>query len=365
MTNSPNINFTSNLNSPFIKSNDIDSLLITRSAIPTVTSARMDPSRALPLPIPTQIYSPYNDTPYQPSSDLLPLQHNNFNFQSTPNQHNYIYNNTYNYQGMNSLFQKAKSIYGYQYPGFKVNEAKQSTDSRLFPPLAGQNNYSPTRSASVPAESLNESDVDKPSSPDTGSASPIVNSEEPTLSIASSLSSQTNSVKPEMLSTKPMVITTNWKDENTICYQVEANGISVVRRADNDMINGTKLLNVTKMTRGRRDGILKAEKTRKVVKMGTLNLKGVWIPFDRAYCIARREKILDKLYPLFVKNIKAILDKNSTKYFKHYYISKNIKNPSSQLIGKQSRLKKSQSKKNVSKSNSYKRHSLSKRKMSV
>lgn len=34
----------------------------------------------------------------------------------------------------------------------------------------------------------------------------------------------------------------------------------MVRRADNDMVNGTKLLNVTKMTRGRRDGILKAEK---------------------------------------------------------------------------------------------------------
>lgn len=41
-----------------------------------------------------------------------------------------------------------------------------------------------------------------------------------------------------------------WEDENTICYQVEAKGISVVRRADNNMINGTKLLNVTKMTRG-------------------------------------------------------------------------------------------------------------------
>jgi len=42
------------------------------------------------------------------------------------------------------------------------------------------------------------------------------------------------------------------------------------------MINGTKLLNVAGMTRGRRDGILKSEKTRHVVKIGPMHLKGVW-----------------------------------------------------------------------------------------
>ncbi len=47
-------------------------------------------------------------------------------------------------------------------------------------------------------------------------------------------------------------------------------------RADNHMINGTKLLNVAGMTRGRRDGILKSEKTRHVVKIGPMHLKGVW-----------------------------------------------------------------------------------------
>ncbi len=36
------------------------------------------------------------------------------------------------------------------------------------------------------------------------------------------------------------------------------------------MINGTKLLNVAGMTRGRRDGILKSEKTRHVVKIGPM-----------------------------------------------------------------------------------------------
>ena len=107
---------------------------------------------------------------------------------------------------------------------------------------------------------------------------------------------------------KPRVITTMWEDENTICYEVEANGISVVRRADNNMINGTKLLNVTKMTRGRRDGILRSEKVREVVKIGSMHLKGVWIPFERAYILAQREQILDHLYPLFVKDIESIVD---------------------------------------------------------
>ncbi|SMN17760.1 similar to Saccharomyces cerevisiae YMR016C SOK2 Nuclear protein that plays a regulatory role in the cyclic AMP (cAMP)-dependent protein kinase (PKA) signal transduction pathway [Maudiozyma saulgeensis] len=110
---------------------------------------------------------------------------------------------------------------------------------------------------------------------------------------------------------KPRMITTMWEDEKTLCYQVEANGVSVVRRADNDMINGTKLLNVTKMTRGRRDGILRGEKVRNVVKIGSMHLKGVWIPFERAYLIAQKEKIVDLLYPLFVKDIKAFLKQSS------------------------------------------------------
>ena len=49
-----------------------------------------------------------------------------------------------------------------------------------------------------------------------------------------------------------------------------------MRLTDNHMINGTKLLNVAGMTRGRRDGILKSEKTRHVVKIGPMHLKGVW-----------------------------------------------------------------------------------------
>lgn len=116
------------------------------------------------------------------------------------------------------------------------------------------------------------------------------------------------------------------------------------------MVNGTKLLNVAGMTRGRRDGILKSEKQKHVVKIGPMHLKGVWyvsspssphfefppskskphhkqtsqpitqypnhdsnissqsrIPFERALEFANREKITEMLYPLFVHNIGALL----------------------------------------------------------
>ncbi|KAL8947479.1 MAG: hypothetical protein Q9222_006244 [Ikaeria aurantiellina] len=75
---------------------------------------------------------------------------------------------------------------------------------------------------------------------------------------------------------KPRVTATLWEDEGSMCFQVEAKGVCVARRDDNHMINGTKLLNVAGMTRGRRDGILKSEKTRHVVKIGPMHLKGVW-----------------------------------------------------------------------------------------
>ncbi|KAJ1326634.1 enhanced filamentous growth protein 1 [Microdochium nivale] len=106
---------------------------------------------------------------------------------------------------------------------------------------------------------------------------------------------------------KPRVTATLWEDEGSLCFQVEARGICVARREDNHMINGTKLLNVAGMTRGRRDGILKSEKVRHVVKIGPMHLKGVWIPFERALEFANKEKITELLYPLFVHNIGALL----------------------------------------------------------
>ncbi|UPX10406.1 uncharacterized protein EKO05_0001067 [Ascochyta rabiei] len=106
---------------------------------------------------------------------------------------------------------------------------------------------------------------------------------------------------------KPRVTATLWEDEGSLCFQVEAKGVCVARREDNHFINGTKLLNVAGMTRGRRDGILKSEKTRHVVKIGPMHLKGVWIPFERALEFANKEKITEQLYPLFVHDIGALL----------------------------------------------------------
>lgn len=124
---------------------------------------------------------------------------------------------------------------------------------------------------------------------------------------------------------RPRVTTTMWEDEKTLCYQVDANNVSVVRRADNNMINGTKLLNVAQMTRGRRDGILKSEKVRHVVKIGSMHLKGVWIPFERALAIAEREGIVDLLYPLFVRDIKRVIQTGVTPASSNPAMINNIK----------------------------------------
>jgi hypothetical protein len=106
---------------------------------------------------------------------------------------------------------------------------------------------------------------------------------------------------------KPRVTATLWEDEESLCFQVEADGIIVTRREDNHMINGTKLLSLAGMTRGRRDGMLKAEKTRHVVRIAPAHLKGVWVPFERALEFAVNEGIVDRLYPLFVHDIGALL----------------------------------------------------------
>ncbi|KAL9537452.1 hypothetical protein MBANPS3_011760 [Mucor bainieri] len=99
---------------------------------------------------------------------------------------------------------------------------------------------------------------------------------------------------------RPKFATSFWEEEGTLCYQVDANSVCVARRQDNDMINGTKLLNVTGMSRGKRDGILKNEKARVVVKVGPMHLKGVWITFNRAKELSHQFKISDLLYPLFL-----------------------------------------------------------------
>jgi protein SOK2 len=59
--------------------------------------------------------------------------------------------------------------------------------------------------------------------------------------------------------------TAMWEDEGTHCYQVNVGGFTLARRADDHMINGTKLLSLGNMTRHRRDEILNSERVRHVV----------------------------------------------------------------------------------------------------
>ncbi|EGW33847.1 uncharacterized protein SPAPADRAFT_59209 [Spathaspora passalidarum NRRL Y-27907] len=144
----------------------------------------------------------------------------------------------------------------------------------------------------------------------TAAAAAAAASSNPDLLAGSGANSTVGQFQPPGI--RPRVTTTMWEDEKTLCYQVDANNVSVVRRADNNMINGTKLLNVAQMTRGRRDGILKSEKVRHVVKIGSMHLKGVWIPFERALSMAQREGIVDLLYPLFVRDIKRVIQTGVT-----------------------------------------------------
>jgi hypothetical protein len=116
---------------------------------------------------------------------------------------------------------------------------------------------------------------------------------------------------------KARVTTTLWEDEGCLCFQVDARGVCVARREDNHMINGTKLLNVAGMTRRRRNSMLKSEKSRHVVEIAPMHLKGVWIPFERALEFANNEKITELLYPLFVHNIGSLIHQLSHQEASH------------------------------------------------
>ncbi|KAI9219951.1 transcription regulator HTH, apses-type DNA-binding domain-containing protein, partial [Blastocladiella britannica] len=81
-------------------------------------------------------------------------------------------------------------------------------------------------------------------------------------------------------------------------FQLECNGVQLCRREADNFVNGTKLLNLAHMTRGKRDAILKHERVRDVVKAGTMRLKGVWIPLARALVLAQLHRLETLAYPL-------------------------------------------------------------------
>ncbi|GAA5876686.1 hypothetical protein JCM1840_000759 [Sporobolomyces johnsonii] len=105
----------------------------------------------------------------------------------------------------------------------------------------------------------------------------------------------------------PVVSSTLWEDEMTVVMAVLVEGHVVARRADNDWINCTKLLNMVGMTRGKRDMYLKNEPQRVVFRRGALHLKGVWLPLPAALRLAQEYSLLSRLYPLFEPNLKSFL----------------------------------------------------------
>ena len=52
------------------------------------------------------------------------------------------------------------------------------------------------------------------------------------------------------------------------------------------------------------------KKGRQVVKIGPMHLKGVWIPFGNAQCMAQKEAIGHMMYLLFVEDIVSSINKN-------------------------------------------------------
>ena len=111
-----------------------------------------------------------------------------------------------------------------------------------------------------------------------------------------------SSIRNSLRNKPASLSTTLWEEENTQVYQFEVNGVILTRRSDNSMVNGTKLLNVAHLTRGRRDGILKNERPRVVVKNGLMNLKGVWISLRRARSLAGQFEINDLCAPILADN---------------------------------------------------------------
>ncbi|KAJ3123324.1 hypothetical protein HK098_002015 [Nowakowskiella sp. JEL0407] len=112
-----------------------------------------------------------------------------------------------------------------------------------------------------------------------------------------------------------------WEECQTEIFVLEVNGHALARRADNSMLNGTKLLNIAGLTRGKRDGVLKNEHPRLVIRNGSMIVKGVWISLSRA-------RILSEIYGIG-HVIASILSSNPSKYlFSNFDGIPNIKPPS-------------------------------------
>lgn len=113
--------------------------------------------------------------------------------------------------------------------------------------------------------------------------------------------------KQEMsLTPRTVLVRTLWEGKEVPCLQVRREGVVISRRGDNNMVNGTKLLEVAGMSRHKSNVILKKEKSREVIATGPAHFKGVWIPYHRALELANTEKITKLLHPLFVPDMGSV-----------------------------------------------------------
>ncbi|CAL1201924.1 unnamed protein product [Candida parapsilosis] len=183
-----------------------------------------------------------------------PQQHQQQQQQPTSQQSQQPYASYYMYNQQQNPQQSEYSYSRYQYPGNTQSyyPPAQSVQQQQQPYGGNRSYTSAPQGPTSTASSVSQPQHATPSHHPMQRPMP----QQDTLNHAST--STVGQYQPPGI--RPRVTTTMWEDEKTLCYQVDANNVSVVRRADNNMINGTKLLNVAQMTRGRRDGILKSEK---------------------------------------------------------------------------------------------------------
>ncbi|ORY55552.1 transcription regulator HTH, apses-type DNA-binding domain-containing protein, partial [Leucosporidium creatinivorum] len=98
-----------------------------------------------------------------------------------------------------------------------------------------------------------------------------------------------------------------WDDEGVLCYTVLVGDNLIAERADNGWVNSTKMLNIIGLSRGKRDGLLKHEEQRLVIRRGSKQLKGVWLPLPRARHLAESQGITNDIYPILEDNIEPFL----------------------------------------------------------
>jgi len=229
-----------------------------------------------------------------PQSNIYTSNNGNSNFNSSE------INNGYNQNSVNLPSQYSTTEIPYF---FNENNQNQQNNSINTTP---QGNYQQQQSSS----SLQES-VDTPQENYELYKTPYTtipqsfNSDQPYITINDE--SLMKRMKKD-ISQEPKLILIPWEDKKTFVFQLKIGNRTLSRRIDNHTVNGTKLLNIGGLTRGRRDGILKNEKERNVIKHGPLNLKGVWIPLSRARLITEKHKITPE--------INIILEDDPSKYLK-------------------------------------------------